>query len=312
MNTLTVIDRTELQRTIVSAEIFNNWIGFIEGTPKTVSTYTRAIKQFYTWAQDNGISRPSKADIRAYRDYLTEQHKPATVQLYLTAVKRFYAWAEEEGLTENIAKNVKSGVKISTEHKKDYLTSAQIKRLLASIDRSTLTGKRDFAIISLMITTGMRTIEISRANVEDLGIRGDFTALYYQGKGRSEKAEFKKVAEPVEEAIKDYLRARGKVNPSDALFASTANRNEGQRLTTRSISRLIKDRLIGAGLESDRLTAHSLRHTCGTQNLINGGSLEETQLLLGHKNINTTMIYNHAISRDNSNAEARIAEAIFS
>ena len=312
MNNLTVQNGGYIQRQIISADLFNSWISFIEGTPKTVATYTRAIKQFYEWAQENGISQPSKADIRAYTAHLRETHKPSTVQLYLTAVKRFYAWADEEGLTENVAKNVKAGVKLTSDHKKDYLTSNQIKRLLRSIDRSTLTGKRDYAIITLMITTGMRTIEIERANIEDLATRGDFTALYYQGKGRSDKAEFKKIAEPVEEAIKDYLKERGKAKASEALFASTANRNSGERMTTRSISRIVKDRLIEAGLESDRLTAHSLRHTCGTQNLINGGSLEETQLLLGHKNISTTMIYNHAISRDNSKAEERIAEAIFS
>lgn len=311
MNSLTVQSTTALQTgSIVSSEMFGRWIDFVEGTEKTVSTYTRAIRQFHEWAVENNIQRPTKADIKAYRDYLAQEHKPSTVALYLTAVKRFYAWAEEEGLTENVAKNVKQP-KLSTEHKKDYLCTSQVKRLLSSIDRETLTGKRDYALIALMVTTGMRTIEISRADIADLRTLGDSTILNYQGKGRSEKAEFKKIAPAVENALRDYLTARGKAEPTEALFTSTANRNSGERMTTRSISRIVKERLVEAGFDSDRLTAHSLRHTTATQALLNGISLEETSQLLGHKNLTTTMIYNHALNRANSKAESTIASAIF-
>ena len=69
--------------------------------------------------------------------------------------------------------------------------------------------------------------------------------------------------------------------------------------------------MIEAGLESDRLTAHSLRHTAATLNLLNGGTVEETQQLLDHKNINTTLIYSHALERAKNNSEQRIAKAIF-
>jgi len=82
-------------------------------------------------------------------------------------------------------------------------------------------------------------------------------------------------------------------------------------MTTRSISGIVKDRFTGAGYDSERLTAHSLRHTAGTLNLLNGGTLEETQQLLRHSNINTTMIYLHHLDRAKNNSEARIAAAIF-
>jgi integrase/recombinase XerC len=82
-------------------------------------------------------------------------------------------------------------------------------------------------------------------------------------------------------------------------------------MTTRSISRTVKQRLQQIGLDSDRLTAHSLRHTAATLNLLNGASIEETQQLLGHSNINTTLIYAHALERASNNSESRIAGAIF-
>ena len=70
--------------------------------------------------------------------------------------------------------------------------------------------------------------------------------------------------------------------------------------------------MIKAGLKSDRLTAHSLRHTTATLNLLNGGTPEETMQLLRHSNLNTTLIYSHTIERANNKSEERVAKAIFS
>ena len=82
-------------------------------------------------------------------------------------------------------------------------------------------------------------------------------------------------------------------------------------MTTRSVSRVVKARLVSSGMDSDRLTAHSLRHTAATLMLVNGASITETQQILGHKNINTTMIYSHALDRAKNNGELRAAGAIF-
>ena len=95
------------------------------------------------------------------------------------------------------------------------------------------------------------------------------------------------------------------------VFSSISNRNNGGRMTTRSISRVAKNHLIEIDLKSDRLTAHSLRHTAATLNLLNGGTVEETKQLLGHANINTTLIYSHALERAKNDSENRIAKAIF-
>lgn len=293
----------------VNEELFTRWIAYIDASPKTVQTYTRAIKQFLIYLQAHGITEPQRADIIAYRAYLEADHKPTTVQSYLAAVKLFFRWTEQEHLYPNVADRVK-GAKIDAAHKKDYLTTKQIAKILKRVDRSTIKGKRDYAILTLMVTTGLRTISIIAADVGDLRNAGNSTALYYQGKGHQEKAEYVKIAEPVEEALRDYLTARGRVNANDPLFASEAHRNSGDRMTTRSISRLVKEAFINAGFDSDRLTAHSLRHTAATLNLLNGGTIEETRQLLNHKSINTTLIYSHALERAKNNSESRIAKAI--
>ena len=147
--------------------------------------------------------------------------------------------------------------------------------------------------------------EIER-KVKEYGIKTDFIKIE---KGISRINV--KIAEPVEAAIRKYLMVRGETDSSAPLFSSISNRNSGGRMTTRSISRVAKNHLIEIDLKSDRLTAHSLRHTAATLNLLNGGTVEETKQLLGHANINTTLIYSHALERAKNDSESRIAKAIF-
>ena len=311
MESLTVIENTALAgRNEVTAELFSRWTSFIDASPKTVDTYSKNIKRFFVYLMENGITQPQREDIVAYRDYLKEDHKPTTVQGYLAAVKLFFQWTEQERLYPNVAQRVK-GAKLDTEHKKDYLTTKQVNRLLGAVDRGTLQGLRDYAILSVMVTTGLREVSIVNANIGDIRTAGDAVALFYKGKGHEEKATYVKLAEPVEEAVRDYLKARGETDPEAPLFSSIATRNNGERMTTRSVSRIAKTRLVNVGLESDRLTGHSLRHTAATLNLLNGGTVEETQQLLDHANINTTLIYSHALERAKNNSEERIAKAIF-
>ena len=292
----------------------SNWLDrffmFIDVKAKSADTYKKATKQFMRYLAENGISEPTRETVISWREYLRAEHKPTTIQLYLTAVKLFFTWLEQEGLYKNIANKVK-GVKIQKGHKKDSLTSNQSKEVLSDIDTTTAKGKRDFAIVALLLTTGLRTIEIVRADVADLRTVGDSTVLFIQGKGRDEKSEYVKVAPQVEKALREYLKTRDGLNDDEPLFTSTSNENKGGRLTTRTISKIAKTSLVNAGLNSDRLTAHSFRHTAGTLALMNGAELTQVQQLLRHTNINTTMIYLHSIDRAKNNSEAIVADAIF-
>lgn len=294
----------------LSDSLVVRWVSYVDAKPRTVETYKKALRRFFSYLYERAIMRPQREDVISYRDELKRDHKPTTVQTYLAAVKLFFKWTAQEGLYPNIADHVK-GAKLDNAHKKDNLTQRQAQKLLAAIDRSTEKGLRDYAMLSLMMTTGLRTISVIRADVGDIRSAGDSVVLFYQGKGHDEKADYVKLAEPVEDAIRAYLAARGTISAKDPLFASSANRNDGERMTTRSISRTVKQRLQQIGLDSDRLTAHSLRHTAATLNLLNGASIEETQQLLGHSNINTTLIYAHALERASNNSESRIAGAIF-
>lgn len=295
---------------IVANDLFTRFISYLDASPKTIETYSRAIKQFINYMSENGITRPERAHVLAFREDLRQTHKPTTVQNYITAVRLFFQWTEQEGLYPNIAQHVK-GATLTKEHKKDYLTAGQVKQILKSIDRSTAQGRRDYAIFALMVTGGLRDIEINRANIEDLRTLGDSTVLYIQGKGRQERAEYVKIPEPVEKAIRDSLKDRKSAQPGDPLFISLSNNSTGGRISTRSISGIIKKCMTEAGYKSARLTAHSLRHTAVTLSLLGGNSLQEVQQFARHSNISTTQIYAHNLERAKNKCENTIAKAIF-
>jgi len=285
------------------------FIAYLDAKPRTVETYRKALKPFFNFLADNDIRTPQRSDIIAYREMLAETLKPSTVRTYLTTVKLFFRWAVQEGLypldpTENV-----KGPQLTKNHKKKALTANQARAILASIDTTTLQGKRDYAILTLMTGGGLRCIEVARANLEDLETVADSPVLYLQGKGRDERAEYIKLTGPVETAIRGYLKARGRA--TGPLFASTSNNNRGQRMTTRSISGIVKTRFRAAGFDSDRLTAHSLRHTAATLALLGGATVQETQQFLRHSDINTTMVYAQNLKRAENTSEARISAALF-
>ena len=312
MNELTTVQQNTAiaERQTVGAELFNRYIDFLDSSPKTVETYTRALRQLFSYFSLNGITQPTRADILAFRDELKASgHKPTTVQNYITATKIFFSWTEQEGLYPNVADHLK-GAKLDRDHKKDYLTSRQVKEVLAGVDRSTEQGLRDYAMLFLMVTGGLRTIEVARADIGDLRTLGDNSVLYVQGKGREEKTDYIKLSAPAEQAIRAYLKARGEKDEEAPLFSSTSNNNRGARLTTRSVSGIVKTRLQQAGYDSEKLTAHSLRHTAVTLSLLAGKDITEVQQFARHANIATTMIYNHALDKAKNGCSEAITQAI--
>ena len=301
-------------KNIFSENLIQRWLKFAAVSDKSVTTYTAAIKQMCRYFRTNNITAPRREDLETWRDGLIDGGKSAnTVRLYIASAKLFFRWLSMENLYSNVADHLKAKVKISAEHKKDFLSKEQSRELLNfAKGKGTLKDLRDRAIIALILSAGLRTIEICRADVKDIRRLSGVNFLFVQGKGRSEKSESVRLAPQVFSLIQSYLKARGKVKGTAPLFVSTSNRCKNQRLDTQTIRKMVKNDLRAIGLDSDRLTAHSLRHTCATQALLNGAKLEYVQQTLRHRQISTTMIYNHAIERIKNTAECVVADTIFS
>jgi len=289
-------------------DLVGRFLASLDRRESTKATYRRALKPFGQWVNEAAPSGPLTAEtVLNYKKNLVGRGlAPFTINVYLTAVKRFFAWSEGAGLYPNIAKNIEP-MKRERGFRKEALTPDQARQLLRSIKTKTAIGKRDFAIVNLIINTGLRTIEVIRADRGDIVNRGDATVLYVQGKGRDTKNEYV-VLEPFTlAAINRYLQTRGAVTSDAPLFTAAGNRNVNGRMTTRSVSRLAKMAIERVAPGNPRLTAHSLRHTAVTFALLAGATVQEAQAFARHSDINTTLIYAHNIDRIGAAPEKKIA-----
>lgn len=272
---------------------------------KTRELYGRTVAAFFSWLASTGRTAAAltAADIIAYKEALLREGKSSlTVASYLNSVRRFFAWTEANKIYPNVAADVHAPAR-KQEFRKQPLTVKKAAELLRYA--STL-SRRDYAIINLMARTGLRCIEVARANVGDIVYKvvGDDNkrVLLVQGKGRTDKDNFVILDEAAYTPIAAYLQTR-KAPASAPLFEIEGNHHateshhehdtdfNARRLSTRSISAIVKAALRAVGLDGREFTAHSLRHTVGTNILRAGGTLEQAQMTLRHSNPATTEIY---------------------
>lgn len=296
---------------LINETFVNRWLKFAAVSEKSMATYTICLKQLARYFVENHISTPTRENLENWRDELIDAGKSAaTVCLYLTACKLFFRWLAQEGIFPNIADNLKSRVKISTTHKKDTINTKQATALLKSVEGKSLKALRDSAIISLMLTTGIRSIEVVRANIADIRqINGEYF-LFVQGKGRSEKSDSVLIAKGVYKKIQSYLKARGKTAMNQPLFVSTSRRNKNARLDTQTIRKMVKYNLRKIGVDTPTVSCHSLRHFAACTMIEQGQELYNVQMVLRHKNISTTMIYLNCVNRMKNHAEISVAKVL--
>lgn len=297
---------------------FERFMRYQGGMTNTASTYKSCLKQFGKWLVNQPDSlQPTLETIERYRDDLEARGlKQNTVHLYIIAVKQFFSWLEVTRQYPDIAKGVKLK-HIDKRSPKSYFDIDQIKKILDGIDTSNEAGKRDYSMLAVMFTCGLRTVEISRARVKDVALLGSKRVLYVQGKGHKEFDSYVPLPDYVNKLLVDYLKLRG-IKPADMekseapLFASTNNRNKGQALSTRSIRRICKTAFIEAGFDSPKWTAHSTRHSTAINALKDGHSARDVQMLLRHRSGDTTAIYLHQIGQLENESSNDLASEIFS
>lgn len=269
----------------------------------TKNCYRKGLKRFLDYLEEKEIANPSREHILTFKRELGESLKSSTVNLYLSAIRRFFSWLEGNKIYPDIAKGVK-GFKRPRGYLRNELKAIQVRRLLNGIDKSNIVGLRDYALINLMARTGLRSIEIVRANAGDIQSKAGEMILRVKGKGRDEKDDFVLLTDESYNPLLDYLKARGKVDQSEPLFIAHSNNHNGdKRLTTRSIRGIVAERLENAGLKTNKITCHSLRHTAGSLAIEGGANIIQVKEMLRHSNINTTMIYIHNRNRIKFGAE---------
>lgn len=322
---------------VISVENFGDTTieGFIASrhcSSNTAKTYRNSIRQLLKFFTANNITAPATADVDAYINSLRAAKKSdKTIRLYSTTTKLYFAYLAKQGIYRDVAADMEPlKLRKATTHNKKALTDAQAKKLLESVKGDSVISRRDKAIISLALCTGLRTCEISRANVGDFQESdGGFWTLDVIGKGHLKADATVKVAPVVAEMIQAYLDKRDNVADDEPLFTSTSHNtgwqknSYGARLSEQSVGKLIRNNMIKVGIvkpaKKDKngrvkrspISAHSTRHYAATTAIKAGVDIREVSAMLRHTSVVVTSIYLHDISLETRRAELAVADALF-
>lgn len=270
-------------------------------TPDTQRGYWSQVRAWVAWCQAQAccVVAASAPAVKAYRQALVEAgYQAASIAHKLAVLRRLYAAAIAEGLrADNPALGVHPPRDRRAAELLPCLAEGELVRLLAAVPRAdTMPALRDRALLALLALQGLRTVEITRANVEDL-YTGEPVVLRVRGKTRDRLLPLRADLATVLQA---YLDARGAV-ASDAagtpLVTAVGHRAGGHRLSRRGVRYVVDGYLRQAGLKRPGVSDHALRHTAATLAYKYTRDLRAVQHMLGHADPRTTARYAHLVER---------------
>lgn len=296
-------------------EKINEYISFLDLKEISKESYKKSLWSYKEYLEARSITNPNRNVILAYKDYLVKKKlSSSSIQKSLVVLRGFYRYLKLNGIDEDITYAVK-GVKVATTYKRQPLTEEDIRKVIHNARKKTNTtkGKRNLAIIVLLFTTGLRCIEVERADIEDIDVVGNGYVLYIQGKGRDDKDNFVKLTDDVYEIILSYLETRDSNSLADRnnpLFTTHLRNGTEIRMKTAVIRTMVKDAFRSIGLDSRAFSAHSTRHSFATLSLIQGASILEVKESLRHSSITSTQIYSHLVEKMKSGTNELVSNAI--
>ncbi len=282
---------------------------------KTVGNYEHYLSRFFEFAKIAEPKEITDDKIREFRLFLNRQPgvkikgqqsatlKRNTQNYHLIAIRSFLKYLMKRDISSLSPERIELA-KIK-ERSLDLITVEELNRLLEAPDNILKNSKnknadlkilRDKAILELFFSTGLRLSELCSLN-KDLDLSKDEFSI----RGKGEKVRVVFLSDSAKNAIKNYLKERKDFE--EPLFIQYSNssakkeaKNESNRLTPRSIERIVKQYSIIAGI-SKKVTPHVIRHSFATDLLSNGADIRSVQMMLGHANIATTQIYTHITDR---------------
>ncbi len=258
----------------------------------TVESYMNDLRSFAHYILRQWDVPPHKVEtemVERYMGWLYDSGREATSQARsLSGVRSFYNFLLLEERVESSPVEMIPTPKTGR-HLPDVLTLAEIDRILAAIDTSTVKGQRDVAMIELLYSCGLRVSELIALRFSDLF----FGEGYIRVVGKGDKQRLVPISAVARDRVQIYMEQRRamrvrELKDTDIIFLN----NRGSRLTRVMIFTLLKQAAERAGI-TKKISPHTLRHSFATHLLEGGAGIRQVQELLGHENIMTTEIYTH-------------------
>lgn len=248
-----------------------------------LADFSRFLASSYALTTAEQVKEIDRNTIRRYLAQIHSTHNKASINRKLSALRTFFLYLVREGvIAASPAANL-SAPRIDR-YLPSVLTVDETRDLMDARPASDELSLRDHAIFELLYSCGLRVSEAVSLNVGHLDFEQSLVRVF--GKGRKERIV--PIGSKAQEALHDYLTQRGRPAGDEPLFLN----QRGGRLTSRSIERNLKQRLLDANI-SRHATPHALRHTFATHLLDAGADLRSIQELLGHASLSTTQKYTH-------------------
>ena len=264
-------------------------------SPHTLEAYGRDLARLRAYAQreKRSLLDLRQSDLTDFIGRLREEGLGArSVARAVHALRGFFRFAVREGRLEtDPMENLRAPRAFAALPR--YLTPAQVEALLAAPDVATPLGRRDRAILEVLYATGLRVSELIGLRPDDLDLEVGILTCF--GKGRKER-----LVPMGGEARRWVVRYLDDTRPELAEGGAGAPElflnHRGGRLTRMGLWGIVRRHAVTAGVQST-LTPHVLRHSFATHLLEDGYDIRTVQELLGHRDVATTMVYTHVLSR---------------
>lgn len=257
----------------------------------TIKNYLSDIKIFYKWYREvdfsENIEKVTHYHLNAYKDYLihNQRKKASSINRNIQSLRNFFQFViGQKCIKKNPSEKIKFLRRIKRTQPK-ALTKNDIHKLLSVTAHSSHgTKQRNYAIIHLLLQTGIRVGEIVNLEIRDLTLydrSGEVRVVNAKG-GKERTIPLNSSAR---KALRNYLEEK-KIDERRAVFLSKQNK----QLTIRAVQKVINSLAGKAGIEN--MSPHTLRHTFAINYLrSNPECLVELSALLGHESLDTTSIY---------------------
>jgi site-specific recombinase XerD len=277
-----------------------------DASEDTIRNYRSEVELWVAWCIDQGFDPGTVTvmHVKRYRQALIENnYNPITVKWKLSIVRRFYDAARNSGLRpDNPVAGVKAPrVRQATEDFK-YLCDEELAKLFAAIPSpeqargpEKVRRLRNLLMVSMMALQALRTVEVHRANLDDLLEKGEHLTLLVRGKTRDRIIYLRP---DTAKRMREYLSVRVEATPDKLgtpLFTSVGYHGGEVRLSRRTIRTHTDKYLRLAGLKRPGISNHALRHTAATLGYLHTGDLRAVQEFLGHADPRMTSRYAHVV-----------------
>ncbi|MFD2700786.1 tyrosine-type recombinase/integrase [Paenibacillus shunpengii] len=267
--------------------------------PKTLKEYASDLKHFISWFEKADhpeedvevifrVEEVAVSTLIRYRDYAQKvmKLKPATINRRLITLKRFFEWAMSES---RILRDPSKPIKLIPEERVSprQMTDKEEAALLSAAKSGG--SYRDHTILIVMLNTGLRTMELCNLAPGDIQI-GTHSAQLIVRSGKLNKQREVPLNDTCRFALEKYLESL----PPDSQYLFPSEKT-GDRLTERALRHLIQKYVKASLLEG--ISAHDLRHRFGYV-MVENTPLHRLAQIMGHDNLNTTMIYVKAMRAD--------------